>query len=41
MGKGAGTPASGWYVSDQRHNLSVFCDTNVPHQGCYQAICQL
>jgi hypothetical protein len=35
----AGTPASYWHVSDQRHNLSVFFDTNVPHQGRYQAVC--
>jgi hypothetical protein len=29
----------GWrQVSDQRHNLSVFYDTSVPDQGCYQAV---
>jgi hypothetical protein len=32
-------PASCWHVSDQRHNLPVFCDTNVPHHGRDQAVC--
>jgi hypothetical protein len=32
-------PASCWHVSDQRHNLSVFCDTNLPDQGRDQAVC--
>jgi hypothetical protein len=35
----AGMPAFCWHVSDQRHNLPVFCDTNVPHHGRDQAVC--